>query len=120
VLGYTFLDKSANYRGASVDASFYAMNFAKHRLTAAVVAQLGAGFELRMDNAARIQEDDRLRTTGGDETLISSLGLYYLPKYVPGLELSLSADNLWDSNFQEVPAVPASGRQLVAGVTYRW
>jgi hypothetical protein len=120
VLGYTFLDKSADYHGAAVDASFYALNFAKHRLTAAIVAQLGAGFELRMDNAARIQEDNRLRTVGGNEALISSLGLFYLPKYVPGLELSLAVDNLWDSNFQEVPAVPASGRQLSASVTYRW
>jgi len=120
VLGYTFLNKAADYRGASVDASFYAMNFAKHRLTAAVVAQLGAGFELRMDNAARIQENNRLRVIGGDEALISSLGLFYLPKAVPGLELSLSADNLWDSNFQEVPAVPASGRQVAGSVTYRW
>jgi len=120
VLGYTFLNKAADYRGASVDASFYALNFAKHRLTAAIVAQLGAGFELRMDNVARIQEDNRQRTVGGDEALISSLGLFYLPKYIPGLELSLAADNLWDSNFQDVPAVPASGRQLAASVTYHW
>jgi len=120
VLGYTFLNKAADYRSASVDASFYALNFAKHRLTAAVVAQLGAGFELRMDNAARIQEDNPLRKIGGDETVISSLGLFYLPKTLSNLELSLSADNLWGSNFQEVPAVPASGRQLAAGVTYRW
>jgi len=120
VLGYTFLNKAADYRGVMVDASFYALNFAKHRLTAAVVAQLGAGFELRMDNVARIQEDNRLRATGGDEALISSLGLFYLPKAIPGLEISLGADNLWASNFQEVPAVPASGRQISSGVTYRW
>jgi len=120
VLGYTFLNKAADYRGATVDASFYALNFAKHRLTAAIVAQLGAGFELRMDNVARIQEDNRLRKIGGDETLISSLGLFYLPKAIPGLEVSVGADNLWNSNFQEVPAVLASGRQLSIGVTYRW
>jgi hypothetical protein len=120
VLGYTFLNKAADYRGASVDASFYALNFAKHRLTAAVVAQLGAGFELRMDNVARIQQDNSQRKIGGDEALLSSLGLFYLPKAIPGLEVSLSADNLWDSNFQEVPAVPASGRQISSGVTYRW
>jgi hypothetical protein len=120
VLGYTFLDKSADYRGAARDASFYAMNFARHRLTAAVVARLGGGFELRMDNAARIQENNRLRATGGDETVISSAGLFYLPAAVPGLEISLTADNLWNSNFQEIPAVPAPDRQISAGVTYRW
>jgi hypothetical protein len=120
VLGYTFLNKAADYRGAAVDASFYALNFAKHRLTAAIVAQLGAGFELRMDNVARIQEDNSLRKIGGDEALLSSLGLFYLPKSIPGLEVSLSADNIWDSNFQEVPAVPAAGRQISSAVTYRW
>jgi vitamin B12 transporter len=120
VLGYTYLDKNADYRGAAVDASFYALNFARHRFTAAVVAQLGGGFELRLDNVARVQEDNRLRVIGGDEALITSLGLYYLPKAVPGLEVSMAAGNLWRCNFQEVPAVPAAGRQLSAGVTYRW
>jgi len=120
VLGYTWLDKNADYHGAAVDASFYALNFAKHRLTAAIVAQLGGGFELRMDNVARVQEDNRLRAIGGDEALISSLGLYYLPKAVPSLEISLGASNPWGSNFQEVPKVPAPGRQLSAGMTYRW
>lgn len=120
VLGYTFLDKDADYRGAFVDASFYALNYATNRLTAAVVARLGGGFEVRMDNVARVQEDNWLRRVGGDEALHSSLGLYYLPKAVTGLEVSLTANNLWKSNYQEVPAVPAPGRQLSAGTTYRW
>ena len=120
VLGYTFLNKAADYRGAAVDASYYALNFARHRLTAAIVARLGAGFELRMDNIARIQQDDAQRKIGGNEALLSSLGVFYLPKSIPGLEVSFAADNLWASNFQEVPAVPASGRQISSGVTYRW
>jgi len=120
VLGYTYLNKAHDYRGAAVDASFYALNFAQHRLTAAIVAQLGAGFELRMDNVARIQEDNRLRVAGGDDAVISSLGLYYLPKAVRGLQVSLSANNLWNSGFQEIPVVPAPDRQLSAGVTYCW
>lgn len=120
VLGYTWLDKRADYRGATVDASFYALNFAKHRLTAAIVARLGGGFELRMDNVARVQEDNRLRVIGGDEALLSSLGLYFLPKTFSGFEVSLAADNLWNSNFQEVPAVPAAKRQLSASVSYAW
>ncbi len=120
VLGYTFLDKEAKYGSQLVAASFYALNYAKNRLTVAVVARLGGGFELRMDNVARVQENNLLRKIGGDEALISSLGLYYLPPSVRGLEVSLSAGNLWKSNYQEVPAVPAAGRQLSAGVTYRW
>ncbi len=29
-------------------------------------------------------------------------------------------DNLWDSDFQEVPAVPAARRQISIGAAYRW
>lgn len=120
MLGYTYLDKSADYGSATIDASFYALNFAKHRLTAALVVRLGAGFELRMDNEYRIQEKNYLRTTGGNEALLSGVGLYYLPPAVRGLELSVRVDNLWDEDFQEVPAVPAGRRQFVAGAAYRW
>lgn len=120
VLGYTHLDKSADYRAAQIDASFYALNFARDRLTAAVVARLGAGFEVRLDNEYRVQEKNLLRTVGGNEAFLTTLGVYYLPPRLRGLELSLLIDNLWDSDFQEVPAVPAARRQFSAGAAYRW
>lgn len=120
VLGYTFLAKSHDFGGALVDASFYALNFAKHRLTAALTWRLGAGFEVRSDNELRVQADNLLRTTGGDEALLSSLGLFYLPPRWRGWEFSLLTDNLWNSRFQEVPAVPAGRRTVTVGVTRRW
>jgi vitamin B12 transporter len=120
VLGYTVLRKHANYGGARVDGSFYALNFPKQRLTAAVTARLGGGFELRMDNEARVQEPNPLRTAGGNQAVISSLGVFFRPRRTPNLEVSLQVDNLWDSNFQEIPAVPASRRMTSAGMTYRW
>ncbi len=120
VLGYTLLDKDADYGAATIDASFYALNFAQHRLTAAVTARLGRGLEVRMDNEFRVQEENLLRVAGGDNAVLSSLGLYYLPPRARGLEFSLLVDNLWDDDFQEVPAVPAARRQLSVGVAYRW
>ena len=120
VVGYTVLSKSPDYRGATVDASFYALNFARQRLTAAVVVRLTREFTVRFDNAARIQADNLLRVTGGDEAVISSLGLSYRPAALPGAEFSIQADNLWNSAFQEVPAVPAAGRQLSVGAGYSW
>jgi hypothetical protein len=36
------------------------------------------------------------------------------------VELSALVDNLWDSAFQEVPAVPAARRQFSLGAAYRW
>jgi hypothetical protein len=120
VLGYTALAKSPDYRGAPVDASFYALNYARQRLTAAVTARLGHGIELRMDNAARVQAANLLRSTGGDSAVISSLGLAFRPPAWRGLTLSVQVDNLWNSAFQEIPAVPAASRQLSAGATYIW
>ena len=120
VLGYTALSKAADYHGAVVDASFYALNYARQRLTAAIVVRLGREVELRMDNAARLQAANLLRTIGGDRTVISSLGLTYRPAAVARTEFTLQADNLWNSSFQEVPAVPASRRQFSAGVAYAW
>ncbi|MBS0664632.1 MAG: TonB-dependent receptor [Verrucomicrobia bacterium] len=120
VLGYTVLSKSPDYRGATVDASFYALNYARQRLTAAVVVRLSREVTLRFDNAARVQAGNLLRVTGGNDAVISSLGLSYRPAAWPGAEFSVQADNLWNSAFQEVPAVPAAKRQLSVGAGYSW
>ena len=37
-----------------------------------------------------------------------------------GVTVTVQADNLWNSSFQEVPAVPAARRQVVGGVNYAW
>ena len=120
VAGYTWLEKDADYLGAVVDASFYALNFPRHRFTLAVIARLGGGFELRSDNEYRVQEENLLRTVGGDSALLSSLGIFWRTPHFEGFELSLVADNLWQSEFQELPAVPAPGRQVTLGAGWRW
>lgn len=120
VLGYTFLDKDSDYGSALVDASFYALNFAKHRLTAALTWRFARGWEFRADNELRVQEKNPLRVAGGHEAVLTSVGVYWLPPQVPALQISLQVDNLWDSDFQEVPAVPAGRRQLSGGVAWRW
>jgi hypothetical protein len=73
-----------------------------------------------MDNQARLQEENPLRTIGGNRALISALGLFYRPPHARDLALSLQVDNLWNSDFQVVPAVPAARRQVSAGLTDRW
>ncbi|MEO6874166.1 MAG: TonB-dependent receptor [Opitutaceae bacterium] len=120
VLGYTVLAKDPDYRGALVDASFYALNYARQRLTAAIVVRLGREFEVRMDNSARIQAANSLRTVGGDDAIISALSLTYRPRKWRRATVTVQADNLWNSSFQEVPAVPASRRQLSAALAYAW
>jgi outer membrane receptor protein involved in Fe transport len=120
VFGYAMLEKDADYGSAVVDASFYALNFPRHRLTAALVARLVPGLELRVDNEYRLQEKNPLRVAGGDEGFLTSAGIFWLPAAVPGLELSARVDNLWDDDFQEVPAVPAGRRQASVGVAWHW
>ena len=120
ILGYTCLDKNADYGAAAVDASFYALNYARHRLTAAVIARLGGGCELRVDNEYRVQEKNLLRVTGGNAAWRTSAGFYFLPARWPGVEFSLLVDNLWNNSFQEIPAVPAARRQTSLGAAWRW
>jgi outer membrane receptor protein involved in Fe transport len=120
VLGYAALSKSADYLGSPVTASFYALNYARQRLTAALLLRITQTVELRMDNAARIQEPDSLRTQGGNDALTSSLGVDWHPEAAGHLEFSAQVDNLWDSAYQSVPGVPASRRQLSFGATYSW
>lgn len=119
VLGYTWLEKDADYRAIAAAGSYYALNFPRHRLTAALTWRLGGGFEFRFDNEFRDQARNVLRTTG-DRAWISAAGVYYLPPRLRGWEFSAVADNLWDDDFQEVPGVPASRRQLSFGVARRW
>ena len=119
-VGYTVLTKEPDYRGAPVDASFYALNYARHRLTAAITVRLGRGFELRMDNAVRLQAANALRNAGGDEAIHSALGLAYRPPSLERWEFSIQVDNAWNSDFQEVPGVPAAPRQVSTGAAYGW
>ena len=85
-----------------------------------MVVRSADGFELRVDNEYRIQEKNPLRAIGGNEAFLTTLGLYYLPPGIKGLELSAQMDNVWDSDFQEVPAVPAARRQFSVGAAWHW
>jgi outer membrane cobalamin receptor len=118
IFGYTLLDKDEDYL-APGESSFYADNYAEHRMTAAFVADLGAGFGLRMDNELRHQADNALRRRGEDK-IISSLGLDYEVPGVRGLTLSAQVDNLWNTYFEEVPLVPGVRREWSVSATYAW
>lgn len=120
VLGGTLLSKEGDYRGAVVDASFYALNFARARLTAALTVHLTKQLELRADNEYRLQAAPRFRAVGRSDALLSTVALTYRPGWAGDLEFSAAVDNLWDSHFQEVPGVPASPRQTSFGVSVRW
>ena len=117
VASYTYLDKDADYGTATVDASFYALNFATHRATVAVLYRFGRDFELRFDSEYRRQRDNPLRA-GSDEALLSSLAIAWEPAI--GFGLALAADNLTDDDYQQFPGTPAVGRQVSLSMRYQW
>ncbi len=123
VFGYTALTKDSDYGAlsGSVDASFYALNYAKHRLTAAVVLRPWQGWEIRLDNEARLQQPNALRRSS-DEALLTSGAIYYTPSINGwrGLRLFAQITNAWNSDFEESPSVPAARRQWCAGVMAAW
>ena len=119
VAGYTWLDKNEDYGSALVDASFYALNFARRRATLALRYRFADSFELRVDNEYRRQQDNPLRV-GDDLTYLASLSLLWESAQLNGLSASLIADNLTDSEFQPFPGTPAAGRQLSLTASYGW
>ena len=117
--GYTYLHKDADYGVNDVDASFYALNFARHRATFALRYALTAQLELRLDNEYRVQEDNPLRTSK-DTAFLASLAVDWHPANIEGLGFTLIADNLSDNDFQFFPGTPAVGRQLSISANYSW
>ena len=119
VLGYAWLEKDADYRGLTVDASFYALNFPNHRATLALIWEPASWIEVRLDNEFRVQEPNFLRV-GDDSAFISAAGVHLFPSKGRKFEISLLVDNLWDDDFEELPAVPAARRQVAVSGTVRW
>ena len=118
-VGYTVLDKDADYGSAQVDASFYALNFAKQRATLAFTYRFSRGFEVRIDNEYRVQEDNPLRV-GDDSSYLASASLQWLSAGEHKFGAALVVDNVTDSEYQPFPGTPASGRQVSLSASYTW
>lgn len=56
-VGATFIHKKSEYGSAQVDASYYALNYAKERFTAALEWRLSFDWILRWDNEYREQAE---------------------------------------------------------------
>ena len=116
---YTYIDKDADYGSAIVDASFYALNFARHRATLAARWRIGERFELRWDNEYREQEENALRSSSASALLVS-LAFGWEPPGGKGFGLTVTADNLTDEDFEPFPGTPAIGRQISLSAKYLW
>lgn len=117
--GYTYLDKDADYGSATVDASFYALNYASHRATLALSYQFNDRLKFHLDNEYRQQEENPLRASSDKAHMISA-SLAWEPPNGRGLGVALVGDNLGDDDYQQFPGTPAVGRQLSLSVRYDW
>ncbi len=119
ISGYTWMHKNADYGEALVDASFYALNFAKHRVTLALLYHPWRQFEVRLDNEYRRQQHSVLRS-GNLNAFTAAFSATWRPDVIAGSRLTLVVDNATDSDFQEFPGTPALGRQVSLGVGLDW
>ncbi|GGW93147.1 TonB-dependent receptor plug domain-containing protein [Alteromonas halophila] len=119
VASYTYLDKSEDYRDASIDASFYALNYPPHRLTLGATWYPTDAVTVKIDNEWRKQADNALRRSGST-AFFTHLTVTYTPPQLANLSLVLAADNLWDEAFEEIPGTPGRSDQFSATLTYVW
>jgi hypothetical protein len=119
VAAYVYLDKDADYGSAIVDASFYAMNFARHRITVAASYQMTDQLSLRLDNEYREQESNPLRASSSEGYLLSA-SLAWDPPNGRGFSFAVTADNLTDDSYEQFPGTPAAGRQISFSARYLW
>ncbi len=118
-LSYAYLTKSFDYGGLEVDASFYALNYPRHRGTISAVYWFLPDWEFRVDADLRQQAPNLLRQSSRN-SFRTFASLSYAPPLWEGLELTVSIDNPWKDGFEEVPGVPATGRQFLASAAYQW
>ena len=119
VFSYAHIDKDSDYRQSNIDASYYALNFPKHRLVLSSKTKIGQIIEFRLDAEYREQERNILRK-GSSEAFFLSAGLQWKPLTNKNVVFGLTADNITDETFERFPGTPALGRQLSANFSYAW
>lgn len=118
-LGYTYLDKKSDYGTATVDGSFYALNYARDRATVSVSYQLNETYALRLDSEYRKQLANPLRTSDNN-ALLSAASLDWTSPQFDEITAQLRIDNLTDDDYQPFPGTPAVGRQISLNVRYNF
>ena len=119
IVSYTYLEKDEDYGNLTIDGSFYALNYPKHRATLSMVWDPLDSIEIRIDNEWREQRENLLRE-GPDHSLYSHIAASYYPTQTKDLEVFIAYDKPWDEDFQDIPGTPGRGDQFSLGGTYSW
>ncbi|HKJ90938.1 MAG TPA: hypothetical protein VJ960_07390, partial [Oceanipulchritudo sp.] len=92
------------------DASFYALNYARHRVLATVEWFPLSGWVLRLEGEWRDQRENALR--GGPESLSQlNFGARWEDAMGSGWDLLVRVNNLNEADFQRIPGTPGPGRE---------
>ncbi|HEX7036499.1 MAG TPA: TonB-dependent receptor [Pseudomonadales bacterium] len=116
--GLTLLHKDEDYDDAAVDASYYALNYAKQRVTLALRYAPFEWLDVRLDNELARYRNNALRT-GDDDVYQAALSVGWRTP-VPGLRVELVADNLTNDDFQHFPGTPPPRRQVSLQARWGW
>ncbi len=116
IAGLTVLDKDADYGQATIDASFYALNYAEQRATLALIWSVSDQLTLRWDNEYRKQAKNALRV-GDRVAYFGAASLIW--GVTTALDIAAVIDNLADDDFQFFVGTPGVGRQASLRINYQ-
>lgn len=118
--GYIYLDKNSDYNNPLVDASFYALNYAKHLWIFKTDTTVCENFRWVNYLEVRNQVPNTLRSSSGDTFALANSQAHFALPELKGAEVVATIDNPWLENFQEVPGVPGKGRLGMVEFRYGW
>lgn len=110
------LDKSAD---EDVYASRYVLDYAEESLTLGVRHRLTSWCSLSFRQGVAFQADNPVRT-GPEVALPASAECRLALPRLPGAELVLGVENLWNSGFEPFPGQPAAGQRFSAALAWTW
>lgn len=119
LLGYTYLLKSGEYNLADVDASFYALNYARHRFVSRAGFRTSEETQIFVQGELKRQQENKLRE-GTRTPFFVDISLEYTPTQFQGFSVIATAQNVFNNEFEEVPGVPGTQMQGLVEMQYQF
>jgi hypothetical protein len=108
------IDKQADYGEAAVNASYYALNYAKQRANVALVWQITDVVALFLDSEYRKHASNPLRQSSS-EAYFTSVSVDYI--WSSRARVSVLIDNLTNDRFEYFPGSPGGARSASVRLT---
>lgn len=117
--GYAWLDKDVAYAASGGDASFYVLNYARHRVTLAAEGKVTGQLTLRAEARYREHPENLLRQSG-DNGLFLDVAFRWTGFPAEDWNLQGSLENLTDEAFASHPGTPGARRSWRLSVERRF